>query len=249
GELMMTRWAQRRYNRPLTIYGPTGVAKVVAGFEMAYGLDSIYRTAHHGDDIMPPELSKAEVKEFNSMKPRGLAMFDQATVQGVKVYDHEGLAVEAFTVDHSPVEPAVAYRVSYRGRVLVISGDTTQSQAVIQASEGADVLIHEALHPGLVKRLEDIARENDRPRLAKILYDIPDYHTSPVQAAEVAKAAGVKALVYSHVVPPLPLPPLASIFLEGTEEAFDGTIRLGEDGDWISLPAHSEEVRFETRYQ
>ena len=177
GELMMTRWAQRRADQPLTIHGPSGVSQVVAGFSMAYGLDSSYRTAHHGADVMPPELSKAKVIEFGPILE-----------SGQEVYNNDGLTVQVFSVDHSPVEPAVAYRISYANRVVVISGDTVQTEAVVKAAKNADLLIHEALHPGLVKLLENVAIESNRPRLAKILYDIPDYHTSPVDAAQSGKS-------------------------------------------------------------
>lgn len=238
GELMMTRWAQRREDNRMAVHGPTGTSQIVEGFERAYGLDTGYRTAHHGADVMPPALSGAKAVEFAAL-PKG----------GLTVFENQGLTVEAFSVDHSPVEPAMAYRVSYQGRIAVISGDTAHTQAVIDAAKGADVLIHEALHTGLVKLLEDVAAKNNRPRLAKILSDIPDYHTTPVQAADVAKQAGVKALVYTHIVPPLPLPPLEDIFLEGTADAFDGDIKLGADGDWITLLPNDTVVSITQRYQ
>lgn len=238
GELMMTRWAQRRTDRPLSIHGPTGLTQVVQGFSTAYELDAQYRTAHHGSEVMPPALSKGQVNEFGTVPQQGLEVFNQ-----------DGLTVEAFSVDHSPVEPAVAYRITYQGRIAVISGDTVQTEAVVKAASKADLLIHEALHSGLVKLLQDVATESNRPRLAKILYDIPDYHTSPVDAAKVAQAAQTKALVYSHIVPPLPLPALKKIFLEGTADQFNGTIHLGEDGDWITLPKDSREVQFSRRYR
>ena len=53
------------------------------------------------------------------------------------------IVVIAFAVDHEPVDPAVGYRFEYGGRSLVISGDTSRSDAVLRASQGVDLLAHE----------------------------------------------------------------------------------------------------------
>lgn len=238
GEVMLTRWAQRRADNRLTVHGPAGVAQVVEGFEKAYRTDSRFRTAHHGENTMPLALSGALIDDFGFVSKKGQQVFNQ-----------DGLVIYAYPVDHSPVEPALAYRIEYKGRSVVISGDTSKNNVVIQAAKGADLLIHEALHPQLLARLQGLAEKNNRVHLAKILADIHDYHTSPVQAAEVAQQAGVKALVFSHIVPPLPLPPLKKIFLEGTANAYSGQIKLGEDGDWIYLSPHNDDIEFSRRFR
>lgn len=51
GEFNMMTWAQGR-PEPLKVFGPEGVKNVVDGFEQSYGLDSTYRTAHHGADLL-----------------------------------------------------------------------------------------------------------------------------------------------------------------------------------------------------
>jgi ribonuclease Z len=75
-----------------------------------------------------------------------------------------------------------------------------------------------------------------RPTLANAMADIPSYHTTPEQAAEVAQAAGVKALVFTHVVPMVPKI-LEAEFLGKSADIYGGRLHLGHDGDWISLPA------------
>jgi ribonuclease Z len=62
-----------------------------------------------------------------------------------------------------------------------------------------------------------------------------------MQAAEVAQAAGVKHLLYSHVIPPIIAPGQGRLFLDGAQNVFpDYTI--GRDGVVISLPANSDDV-------
>ncbi|HAN29739.1 MAG TPA: ribonuclease Z, partial [Haliea salexigens] len=53
GEMGTVRWAGGDNNSPLPVYGPEGVERVVAGFNMAYAQDFSYRHAHHGDAVAP----------------------------------------------------------------------------------------------------------------------------------------------------------------------------------------------------
>ena len=46
--------------------------------------------------------------------------------------------------------------------------------------------------------MRQAAIASGRENLAKILLDIPDYHTTPVQAAEIARASGAGHLLLYH---------------------------------------------------
>ncbi|MCQ8896174.1 MBL fold metallo-hydrolase [Limnobacter humi] len=238
GEIMMTRWAQTTGDERLTVIGPTGVEQVVKGFEEAYAHDTQYRIAHHGKATMIPKLAGAEVQSFD------------APAQGViPVYQDENTTIEAFRVDHGPVEPAVGYRIRYKDRSMVISGDTQSSSNLAMVAKDVNLLVHEALSPELVARLEAIAGEHHRDKLQKIFHDIPNYHTSPEEIAKLATQAGVQSVVLSHIVPPLPLPPMKELFLGKAPEIFTGPLRIGEDGDLIHLPTGSSQIQFERRWQ
>ena len=174
----------------------------------------------------------------------GLAMPFETPKDGeiVKIFQQEGITVSAFKVNHNPIEPAVGYRFDYKGRSLVISGDTVKSSNIAKQSQGVDVLLHEALSITLVNFINKQTEKAGRDNLAKITHDITDYHTTPVQAAETAEQAKVKHLVFNHIVPPLRVATMEEIFLQGVEEAFSGDYTLGKDGTLISLPANSDEV-------
>lgn len=232
GELAMQRWVTAANPSPLAVMGPSGTQKVVDGFNRAYEQDAQYRHAHHSDLVAPLSGAGMRAQEFAS--PAGS---DLNTV-----FDANGLTVKAFRVAHHPVEPAVGYRFDYKGRSVVISGDTAKSENVEKAAQGVDLLVHEALSTELVGILEETAKDKGLSVLAKILFDIPDYHTSPVEAAEIANAAQVGHLLYYHIVPALPAPGMEAAFLEGTKEAFIGPITLGVDGTLISLPANSDRI-------
>ena len=128
-----------------------------------------------------------------------------AVGEGRIVLERDGLTITAFVVDHSPVHPAVGYRFDFLGRSVVVSGDTKKNANLQRFAAGVDLLVHEALNPQLVGLLNQGAERAGRPRLVKITDDILNYHTTPVEAAEIARDTGVGYLLYNHIVPPLPL--------------------------------------------
>ena len=219
GELNFASWVNGR-TKNLDVYGPIGVDKVVKGFAQVYEEDTKYRVLHHGKDIMNPNSSLMVAKPFSTPDVKVAAL----------IFDRNGLKVWAFTVDHFPVEPAVGYRIEYKGNIVVLTGDTKKIETLSFHAKGADILVSEALSFKLVSRIEKVARENQRPRIAKIMKDIPDYHMTPVQAAEVAQKAGAKKLVFNHIAPPITNFMAKRIFLDGVDDVFDGDVELGKDG-------------------
>ena len=230
GPLMLYHWTRGASTAPLPVYGPQGVEQVVAGFNAAYALDNTYRVAHHGETVVPRSGAGATARPF--------AMAGSSTV----ILQGGGLTVTAFTVDHDPVAPAVGYRFDYKGRAVCISGDTAKSANLIAVCKGADVIVHDALQPRMVKDIEAAFAAEGNANTAKIFADIQDYHASPEQAAESAQEAGARMLVLSHLVPPLPNAYLYPAFLGDGPARFDGEIIVGEDGMLFSLPARSKAI-------
>lgn len=237
GELMLQRWAGGGTSAPIPVHGPLGVEGVVEGFNAAYAQDKQYRIAHHGPEVVPPGgFGGAAV-------PLALEAGRSTTV-----VDDNDLTITAFAVDHTPVEPAVGYRITYRGRTAVISGDTKASAAVEAAARGADLLVHEALSPKLVGMIETAAKTAGRENIAAIMHDIVDYHTSPEEAASIAARARVKMLLLYHIVPPLPLSALEGPFLGRAREIYKGTLHVGRDGDLVTMPSQSGEVSLSSTF-
>ena len=227
GNVALQRWAGGNLATPLKLYGPQGVEQIAAGFTQAYVADSGYRTAHHGEAVAPPSGAGIEARPFAF--PEGQ--------DSVVVLQEDGVKITAFKVDHGPVEPAVGYRFDYKGRSVVISGDTAPSPIVTRFATGADLLVHEALSPRLVGLIGKAALNAGNTKRAKIMKDILNYHTSPEDAAAIAAKAGAKALLLTHIVPPLPVKALEGPFLGDARKIFTGPLWLARDGDLISLPA------------
>ena len=230
GPMLLLRWSGKPNIAPLPIAGPAGVEQVVAGFNAAYALDNGYRSAHHGAAIMPPSGAG------------GVALPFALAGAPLVVLDENGVRVTAFPVDHGPVSPAVGYRFDYKGRSVVLSGDTSPTPSVATAAKDADLLVHEALQPNLVRRLTAALVAKGVFNTAQVTRDILNYHTSPEAAADAAKTAGVKQLVLNHIIPPMPFKFAYPAFLGDAPRHFHGPITVGEDGMIFTLPAGGTEI-------
>ncbi len=234
GEVALQSWALGRA-KPLPVYGPPGVAEVVAGFEQAYQLDTGYRVAHHGADLMPPAARALVAKTVPVPRDGETAL----------VFEDGDLRVVAFTVDHAPVSPAFGYRIDYGDRSVLVSGDTGLDPNIVKQARGVDLLLHEVLAAHLVAAGRDAAAARGFERRARILGDIIDYHTTPVEAAQVAGEAGVGLLVFTHVVPPPPNAVAERLLMRGVDEAWSGEVVLGQDGMHFRLPRGSDAIEQE----
>lgn len=234
GEVATLRWANGGHDAPLNIYGPEGVADIVAGFNQAYSQDMVYRNDHHGNIATP--LAGAGMVAVSTPIP--------ADGELLTVYEQDGLKVEMLAVDHFPISPAVAYRFSYGGRTALISGDTSKSANIEQFAQGIDLLVHEALSHSLLKAMNQGATNAGQANMAKIFADVLSYHASPIEAAETARDANVGHLLYYHVVPPLDMPGAEAAWLEGVDNYFRD-FTLGRDGTAVSLPANSTDIEID----
>ena len=232
GPMMLFHWTGGATS-PLPIYGPNGLQSIIDGFNAAYKVDNGYRIAHHGEKIVTPSGAGAISKPF--------VMTSESQV----ILKRSGLTITAFKVDHNPIEPALGYRFDYKGRSIVISGDTSKSPSLERAAKGADILVHEALQPNLVKKMTKALDNKGLTNTAAITRDILDYHASPEEAAQSAQIAGVKQLILSHLVPPLPSRYFYPAFLGDAKEHFNGPIIVGEDGMFFTLPANTDVINYD----
>jgi ribonuclease BN (tRNA processing enzyme) len=101
-------------------------------------------------------------------------------------YRDAKVTVTAFNVPHGDLL-AYGYRLQTPDRVIVISGDTTPSDNVVNACNGCDILIHEHYS------LASFARVEPRWQGYRLRH-----HTSTKQLAELAAKAQPKLLVLYH---------------------------------------------------
>lgn len=177
-DLVFARWLQSLLgHEPLTIVAPTGPStRYLERMLDPYEDDIAIRKAHAGRDDSPTP----EVIGFTARSSVGT------------VWTHSNVRVSARAVHHEPVAPAVAYRIDTPDGVVVVSGDTIACEEVAELAHGADVLVHEAFRRAAMKPLA--ARF---PALARIA----DYHADTPAVGSIAKQAGVRTLVLTHLIP------------------------------------------------
>ena len=122
-----------------------------------------------------------------------------------RIVDDNGLVVEEVATHHGDC-PSVAYRISYKGRSVVFSGDMDASALanLVRLAKGANLLIFNCA-------------VLDPPGSPDQLYEL---HTPPKKIGEAARDARVQGLLLSHLAPDV----------EGKEEAVRRSVRAAYAG-------------------
>ena len=220
-EINLNSWVQGR-PQPLTVYGPQGVAEVTNGVNATYRQDRIYRTGHHGEDLLPPALG---------------VLAHKTIVPGI-ILDDGDLKITAYLAEHPPIHPAVGYRFDYRGRSVVISGDSNVTGETLKIVDGADLLLHDALSLPTVTALSEALGAVGQSRQSKIVSDVMDYHASTDSLIVLAEQSNVDMVAFYHLVPVPPNSVVEDIFMRGAPDNF----LLTEDLMWFDLPIDSDDI-------
>ena len=122
---------------------------------------------------------------------------------------------ESVQVGDRTIRPEDVLGPPRRGRKIVYTGDTMPHETLVEIARGADVLIHDAT--------SDAALEEKANRYG---------HSSSRQAAKIAKEAGVRLLVLTHLSPRYEDP---TTILEDAKKVF-GNVRVAEDFMEIEVP-------------
>lgn len=163
-DLIVTPWITGR-NAPLQVYGPRGLKDMTEHVLAAYRVDLENRMAERGQ--------RYQLVEAHEIQP------------GV-VFRDAKVTVTAFTVPHGDLV-AYGYRFQTPDKVIVISGDTSPSDNVVNACNGCDILVHEHYSLASYTRAE--------PRWQQ--YRLR-HHTSTKQLAELATRARPGLLILYH---------------------------------------------------
>jgi ribonuclease Z len=220
-ELNLASWVRGR-SKALRVYGPKGVRKIVSGINDTYELDVQYRVEHHGRDLLDPKLANLKAETVRA---------------GVVLEDGE-LTVTAYTAGHAPIEPAVGYRIDYRERSVVISGDSVVTSETRRIANKVDLLMHDALSVPLTETAAKAAAKAGLTRAAKIISDVTDYHASTESLIELGADTEPGMVAFYHLVPAPENLIMSKIFERNLPENFV----LANDGDWFELPSNSAEI-------
>ena len=197
-ELAATIW-WRRTGR-IHVRGPLGVRAMVAATEAMLASDIRIRRG----GIQP------------LARPDGYRVIAEEIEAG-RIVDENGVVIEAFDVSHGAARPAFGYRITTPDKSIVISGDTSYSDTVVEMARAADILFHEVISEAGLRGLE--------PRWQ-------DYHsgahTTSSELASVANQARPALLVLYHI---LHYGARIESALEEVRAAYDGAVVLADDLD------------------
>lgn len=205
GNLLLLAWGSGLKSRVDT-WGPPPLEKMTRLFLEMNASDIDVRMADEGRIPLAPLIHVHEL-----------------TREGPVMQD-ENVRVTAALVKHPLVVPAFAFRFDAADRSIVISGDTTRSENLVQLARGADILVHEALFVPAVDRL--VAGDPNTSTLKKHLLDS---HTAIEDCGRVAEAAGVKTLVISHRVPVDDPAITDQMWIDAARQHFRGPVIIAKD--------------------
>lgn len=217
---------------PMTFWGPGGARRVLGamlevGYERSpfevtinevepgtrlvrgeYDLEVI--AADHGSGAVSWVLREHErLGRFDPDKARAMGI-PEGPLWG-KI--HKG---ETVTVEGRAIAPSELVGSPRSGRLVVLSGDTRPTDALVTAAMGADLLVHEATFSH---------EEHERA--------VETRHSTAQEAAQVALAARVRRLALTHLSARFSM--ASDVLLEEARDVFPETV-VARDGMEIEVP-------------
>jgi len=216
-QLVISSWHQGR-DRPQRIFGPPGTYRY---------MDSLISLWH----------AELEQRIDHERRPSALALQVEVTeVRPGEAHELGAMRVRAVEVDHKPVRNAYGYVFETGAHKLAISGDTRPCDALAEAAEGADLLLHEVFIHREMKVVEGV-------RTAETIERVASYHTLSTDVGKVAARAGAKWLALTHFVPP---EFDRAALREEVARDFAGPVTIGEDLMTLDLKKRAVLYRGET---
>jgi ribonuclease Z len=159
---------------PAGEYGPLGTRSYMLHVEAAHAWDMESMCGHPGQSGAIAHTTEVP--------------YDKTTT----VYERNGVTITSFPVIHV-MNGAVGYRLDYGGRSVVFSGDTRPCRFLVEACDGADLLIHETFPSAPVFARKAGMSED----LAEAI--VTGSHTSPAMAGMVFEQAGARMSTMWHL--------------------------------------------------
>lgn len=209
--LLMNAWASGLKDHTIQVYGPPGTQAMTKASWKVFDRDITLR-----------------MEEEGKPDPRNLVKATDIG-QGV-IYKDELVTISALKVPHSPFPDgeAFAYRFDTQGKRIVFSGDTSWFPPLATFAQGADILVHEAVHvPSVAKLANSIGN-------GKTLAEaIASHHTTIEDVGKIARESHVKKLVLSHLVPATVAD---DVWQQEAMKNYPGPVIVGHDNMTISVP-------------
>ena len=140
--------------------------------------------------------SRAKKDHRQSMPAADVKKFAASNAPQV-VWKSENMSVSAVSVDH--IEGSVGYLIETAAGNVCVSGDTSFSQNFKDMCDGAEVIIHEVIHPvmdGIANKIK-----SPDPTFSKVMDNIFKSHTSTTSFSKFSDSESL--MVLTHIIPPI----------------------------------------------
>ncbi|HEY8335075.1 MAG TPA: MBL fold metallo-hydrolase [Tardiphaga sp.] len=206
GNMVYGAWSAG-LNHEVNAFGPVGMGALTKAY---------WESIRDDVEIRIPDESKPD--------PRKLLVVKEITDSG-PVMSNDRVKVTALRTPHPPIlERNYAYKFETPDGVIVYVCDTAYNPALAEFARGADLLIHEALYVPGVDAMT--ARVKNAATLKEHLLAS---HTTTEDVGRIAKEAGVKKLVMTHLVPGDDPSITDEMWMEGARKHYGGPIVVARD--------------------
>lgn len=210
GRLVLQRWDQGADRVPdLQVFGPPPLARMTG---QLFGEGGVY-----GDDIRARIEHQSSIDVFRARGGTPPRRRPAPVVREIHAGDRIDGGDWTMTVGHAahvqPYLECLAFRLDCREGSVCYSGDSGLCDELVALASGCDVLIHMNHH---------FSGTEPTPAYRAACGNHADN-------AEVARRAGVKTLVLTHLLPQIDRPGLREEIVHAIRSRFDGRVIWGED--------------------
>jgi ribonuclease BN (tRNA processing enzyme) len=189
GTLMSVAWDNQR-TKPINVYGPPKTEDLVKAAVQYFSISADIRIADGGRTI-----------------PINQLFFGHDVGTGV-IYKDANVSVTTIENTHFDFQKASArpksysYRFDTPDRVIVFTGDTGPTDALVELAKGADLLVSEA--NSIEERMRDLTKSGQWQVMTpeeqvRIKRQMAEGHLSTDDVGKMATRAGVKTVVLTHL--------------------------------------------------
>ena len=210
GRLVLQRWDQGADRiADLQVYGPPPISRMT---QLLFGEDGVY-----GPDIRARREHRSSLDVFEARggkAPRSRPNPRITEIHAGSVIDGNGWKITVGHAQHvQPYLECLAFRIDTKEGSICYTGDSGSHDAIVELAKGADILIHmnhyfSGTEPTPAYRA---ACGNHRDN------------------ALIAKRAGVKTLVLTHLLAQIDLPGIREQIVHEIQQVFEGKVVWGED--------------------